>query len=53
MPKIEYNGIEFDSQEEMMFYLYLDELKDEGFVKQYTFHLESFTFSEKFAYKWL
>lgn len=53
MPKIEYNGIEFDSEEEKLFYLWLEELKVEGFVKDYTFHSESFTLSEKVTYNWV
>ena len=50
MPKIVYNGIEFDSEEERLFYLYLEELKDNGFVKDYTYHVDSFVLSEPVKY---
>jgi len=53
MPKIEYNGIEFDSEEERLFYLYLEELKVNGYVRDFTFHADSFTLSEKLTYEWL
>ena len=53
MPKIEYNGIEFDSEEERIFHLYLEELKTEGWVKDYTFHTKSFTLSEQVKYTWV
>lgn len=48
-----YNGIEFDSEEERLFYLYLDELKERGFVREFSFHSESFTLSEKVTYDWI
>ena len=52
MPKIEYNGIEFDSEEERLFYLYLEELKDNGYVRDFTFHVDSFVLSEPVKYSW-
>ena len=53
MPKITYNGIDFDSEEERLFYLYLEELKINGFVKDYTYHVNSFTLSESVKYSWI
>lgn len=53
MPKISYNGIEFDSEEERLFFLYIEELKQNGFIKEYTFHVESFILSEPVKYKWI
>jgi len=52
MPKIVYNGIEFDSEEERLFYLYLEELKDNGYVRDFTFHVDSFVLSEPVKYSW-
>jgi hypothetical protein len=52
MPKIEYNGIEFDSEEERLFYLYLEELKDNGYVNDFTFHTDAFVLSEPVKYSW-
>jgi hypothetical protein len=52
MPKITYNNIEFDSEEERLFYLYIEELKDTGYVKDYTFHTESFNLSDVIKYDW-
>lgn len=53
MPKITYNGIDFDSEEERLFYLYLEELKANGFVKDYSYHVQSFTLSESVKYSWI
>ena len=53
MPKIGYNGMEFDSEEERLFYLYLEELKSEGWIKKFTFHNESFVLSEPVKYTWI
>lgn len=53
MPKIIYNGIEFDSEEERLFYLYLEELKENGWVDSYTYHVDSFVLSETVKYSWL
>lgn len=52
MPKIMYNGIEFDSEEERLFYLYLEKLKAEGFVKDYTYHVDKFVLSDPVLYTW-
>jgi len=53
MPKIEYNGIEFDSEEERLFYLYIEELKGEGFIDEFDYHVESFSLSDKVGYNWM
>jgi hypothetical protein len=52
MPKIVYNGIEFDSEEERLFYLYVQELKDNGWIKDFSFHVDEFVLSETVKYKW-
>jgi len=52
MPKITYNGIDFDSEEERLVYLYLEELKVNGFVKDYSYHVQSFTLSKPAKYTW-
>lgn len=49
---IEYNGIQFDSEEERLFYIYCEELKQEGFIKEFSYHTDSFTLSEKVTYSW-
>jgi hypothetical protein len=53
MPKIEYNGIDFDSEEERLFYLYLLELQEAGWVKEFTFHVDEFVLSAPVKYKWI
>jgi hypothetical protein len=53
VPKIMYDEIEFDSEEERMFYLYCEELQEAGFIKRFTFHDISFTLSEKVTYEWI
>lgn len=52
MPKITYNGIEFDSEEERLFYLYLEELKANGFVEDFKHQPEPFSLSKKVEYEW-
>lgn len=52
MPKINYNGIEFDSEEERLFYLYLEELKENGFVRDFTFHVETFNLFSGCSFYW-
>lgn len=53
MPKIIYNNIEFDSEEERLFYLYIQELKDTGWIKEFSFHTDEFILSESVKYNWL
>lgn len=53
MQKIVYNGIEFDSEEERLFYLYCEELKSNGFIKYYTYHVDCFTLSEPVKYNYI
>jgi len=52
MPKIIYNGIEFDSEEERLFYLYLEELRIEGFVKDFSYHNDQLVLSDPVTYTW-
>jgi len=52
MPKIMYDGIEFDSEEERLFFLYVKELKQEGFVKEFSFHNKEFVLSEVVKFSW-
>lgn len=47
-----YNGIEFDSEEERLFYLYLDELKERGFVREFSFHKLIFNLSDSVKSSW-
>lgn len=51
--KIMYDGIEFDSEEERLFYIYCLELKEAGYIKEFTFHQESFVLSEPVKYTWI
>lgn len=53
MPRIIYNEIEFDSEEERLFFLYLEELKENDFIKDYTYHVKSFSLSEPVKYDWI
>jgi len=50
--KILYDNIEFDSEEERLFYCYLRELKDVGFVDNFICQPDSFVLSENVEYQW-
>ena len=39
---VKYEGIEFDSQEEVQFYIFLRDLKQYGYVKHFTYHPDPF-----------
>lgn len=41
---------EFDSEEERIFNLYCDELKEAGYIKEFNYHPESFVLSEAVKY---
>lgn len=51
--KIKYNGIIFDSNEELEFYYYIEELKKNGFVNIFEYNTKSFTLSKPLTYKWI
>lgn len=53
MPKILYNGVEFDSEEERLFYIYCLELKEAGYIKKFTFHQDKFVLSNPVKYNWI
>jgi hypothetical protein len=53
MPKIMYNGIEFDSEEERLFFLYCEELKENGYIKNFTFQPNSFLLSDNVTFDWI
>ena len=48
-----FEDIEFDSEEEELFWYYLEELKDKGFVDDFEYNTKSFTLSEPYKYTWL
>jgi len=51
--RIEYNNIVFDSEEELLVYYYLQELKDNNFIDNFIFHPESILLSSAVSYKWI
>ena len=50
--KIEYNNIQFDSQEELYFFHYLTTLQENGFVNVFEYNTKVFKLSEPFKYIW-
>jgi hypothetical protein len=42
----------FDSQEEGLFWLYLNELKENGYIDSFTFHPDPYVLSEPVKYEW-
>jgi hypothetical protein len=50
--KIIYNDIEFDSEEERLFYLYLEELQNAEYVKIFDFHTKQYVLSEPVKYSY-
>jgi len=52
MPQILYNNIEFDSEEEVRFYQYLVELKDNGYVDLFSYQPDSYELSAPEIYDW-
>lgn len=51
--KINYDNIDFDSEEERIFYCYLKELKDAGFVDDFICQPDPFVLSDKVEYQWV
>lgn len=49
---ITYNNINFDSNEELEFYYYLEELKEAGYIDSFEYNTKSFNLSEPYTYKW-
>lgn len=49
---IKFNGIQFDSEEERLFYLYLHELKENNWIKDFRYHVDSFLLSDVVKYEW-
>ena len=47
------NELKFDSEEERLFYLYLEELQENGYIDKFTFHEDKFVLSEQVKYNWL
>jgi len=47
------NELKFDSEEERLFYLYLEELQENGYIDKFTFHEDKFILSEQVKYNWL
>lgn len=50
MANIKHNGIIFDSIEELEFFHWLNEAVDSGLIETYSYHVRSWTLSEKQTY---
>jgi len=48
--KIEYDNIQFDSQEEVNFYIWLKEAKKAGYVKYFEYHTTTWEITERQTY---
>jgi hypothetical protein len=49
---ITYNNINFDSNEELEFYYYLEELKEAGYINNFEYNTKCFILSTPYRYKW-
>lgn len=50
---IDFDGIKFDSEEERLFYIYVNELKDRGYIDEYEYHTNEYNLFDPVKIKWI